>query len=276
MSRIYERLTAIQAEAAAGWRLAFAGAVCLGAAIVLAGAAPAAAQAPKIAAAANLNFALTEVAERFAAEQGARVDLVFGASGALTRQIQDGAPFEMFLAADEEFPQKLTAAGLTRDAGVVYAVGRLVLFAPRGSPLAVDGRLDGLARMVKDGSIGRFAIANPEVAPYGRAAEAVLRNRGLMDAVRPHLVLGDSIAQAAQFATTGNCIGGLLAYSLVLAPGFADRGAYALIPDEDYPPLRQRMVLLKKSGPVAARFFDFVRGDTARAVLRRHGFAVPQ
>jgi molybdate transport system substrate-binding protein len=276
VSRIYERITAIQASAVAAWWRAFAGAVCLGVAMVFAGAAPAAGQAPKIAAAANLNFALTEIAERFAAEQGAKVDLVFGASGALTRQIQDGAPFEMFLAADEEFPQKLTAAGLTRDAGVVYAVGRLVLFAPRGSPLAVDGRLDGLARMVKDGSIGRFAIANPEVAPYGRAAEAVLRNRGLLDAVRPHLVLGDSIAQAAQFATTGNSIGGLLAYSLVLAPGFSDRGAYALIPDEDYPPLRQRMVLLKKSGPVAARFFDFVRGDTARAVLRRHGFTVPQ
>ena len=130
--------------------------------------------------------------------------------------------------------------------------------------------------MVKDGSIGRFAIANPEVAPYGRAAEAVLRNRGLLDAVRPHLVLGDSIAQAAQFATTGNCIGGLLAYSLVLAPGFADRGAYALIPDEDYPPLRQRMVLLKRAGPVATRFFDYVRGEAAGAILRRHGFTVPQ
>ena len=107
---------------------------------------------------------------------------MFGASGTLTRQIQDGAPFEMFLAADEEFPQKLTGAGLTRDAGVVYAVGRLVLFAPRGSPLAVDDRLDGLARLVKDGSVSRFAIANPDVAPYGRAAEAVLRKRGLWDA----------------------------------------------------------------------------------------------
>jgi molybdate transport system substrate-binding protein len=244
--------------------------------IVLATAAPALAQAPKIAAAASLNFALTEIAERFAAAQGAKVELVFGASGALTRQIQDGAPFEMFLAADEEFPQKLTAAGLTRGAGAVYAVGRLVVFAPRGSPLAVDARLDGLARMVKDGRIGRFAIANPEVAPYGRAAEAVLRRRGLLEAVRPHLVLGDSISQAAQFATTGNTIGGLLAYSLVLAPGFADRGRYALVPDEDYPPLRQRMVLLERAGPVAARFFDFVRGDTARAILRRHGFTVPE
>src|SRR5688572_10460567 len=178
---------------------------------------------PTIAAAANLNFALTEVAKEFERARGTRVALVFGASGALTRQIQDGAPFEMFLAADEEFPQKLTAAGLTRGAGAVYAVGRLVLFAPRGSPLAVDARLEGLARIVKDGRIGRFAIANPEVAPYGRAAEAVLRRRGLLEAMRPHLVLGDSISQAAQFATTGNTIGGLLAYSFVLAPGFADR-----------------------------------------------------
>ncbi len=109
-------------------------------------AAQAAAQAvPRVAAAANLNVALTEVAAQFERDQRARVDLVFGASGTLTRQIQDGAPFELFLAADEEFPNRLTAAGLTRDAGVVYAIGRLVLFAPTGSPLTVDARLDGLA-----------------------------------------------------------------------------------------------------------------------------------
>src|SRR4249920_1878096 len=93
---------------------------------------------PTIAAAANLNFALTDVATQFERTQGARVELVFGASGTLTRQIQDGAPFEMFLAADEDIPNQLAAAGLTRDAGIVYAEGRLVLFAPSGSPLAVD------------------------------------------------------------------------------------------------------------------------------------------
>ena len=134
---------------------------------------------------------------------------MFGASGTLTRQIQDGAPFELFLAADEEFPNQLTAAGLTRDAGVVYAVGRLVLFAPTGSPLTVDERLDGLATLVKAGNVDRFAIANPDVAPYGRAAEAVLRKHGLWEAIRPQLVLGDTIAQAAQFATTGNASGGI-------------------------------------------------------------------
>jgi molybdate transport system substrate-binding protein len=231
---------------------------------------------PTIAAAANLNFALAAVASQFERDHGAHVDLVFGASGTLTRQIEDGAPFEMFLAADEEFPDKLAAAGLTRDAGVVYAVGRLVVFAPTGSPLATDERLEGLARALKAGEVRRFAIANPEVAPYGRAAEAVLRKHGLWDELRPSLVLGDTIAQAARFATTGNAAGGIIAYSLVLAPGLAERGTYALIPAADHSPLRQKMVLLKRAGPVAERFFTYVQGRAARAILRRYGFEVPE
>ncbi len=230
---------------------------------------------PTIAAAANLNFALREVADRFARAAGNRVELVFGASGTLTRQIQDGAPFEMFLAADEEFPNQLAKAGLTRDAGEIYAVGRLALFAPRGSPLQVDERLDGLARLLKGGGVTRFAIANPEVAPYGRAAEAVLRKHGVWDGIRPRLVLGDTIAQAAQFATTGNAVGGLVAYSLVLAE-LKDRGTHAVIPAADHPPLRQRMVLLKNAGPIVERFYRYVQEADARAILEKHGFAVPQ
>jgi molybdate transport system substrate-binding protein len=231
---------------------------------------------PTIAAAANLNFALTEISEQFARDRGTRVEVVFGASGTLTRQIQDGAPFELFLAADEEFPNQLTAAGLTRDAGVVYAVGQLVIFAPKGSPLTVDEKLAGLARLVKSGGVSRFAIANPDVAPYGKAAEAVLRKRGLWDAIRPHLVLGDTISQAAQFATTGNAVGGLIAYSLVLGPGFAGRGTYAVIPEPDHPPLRQRMVLLKRAGDVAVQFYAYIQGEQARAILRKHGYGVPR
>jgi molybdate transport system substrate-binding protein len=231
---------------------------------------------PTVAAAANLNPALADVAAQFARDRGKRVQLVFGASGTLTRQIQDGAPFELFLAADEEFPNRLTAAGLTKGPGVVYAVGRLVIFAPRGSPLATDPRLDGLARLVKTGGVTRFAIANPDVAPYGRAAEALLRARGLWDALRPRLVMGDSITQAAQFATTGNAVGGLLAYSLVLSPGFANRGTYALVPQRDHPPLRQRMVLLKRAGATASQFYDYLQTAAARALLQKHGFAVPE
>jgi molybdate transport system substrate-binding protein len=204
------------------------------------------------------------------------VELVFGASGTLTRQMEQGAPFEMLLAADEEFPRRLTADGLTRDAGAVYATGRLVLFAPKGSPLRLDERLAGLTQLLRGGGVARFAIANPDVAPYGAAAAAVLKKRGLWDAIRPRLVLGDTIAQAAQFATTGNAVGGLIAYSTVRSPEFADRGAFVLIPASDHRPLRQRMVLLKRAGTVAAQFYQYMQSANARALLRTFGYEVPQ
>jgi molybdate transport system substrate-binding protein len=253
-----------------------ASAVAVFAAWMLGHAQAAAERPPTIAAAANLNFAVTEIAKRFEHDRGLRVDVVFGASGTLTRQIRDGAPFEMFLAADEDFPNQLTASGLTRDAGVVYAVGRLVLFAPAGSPLEVDEGLDGLSRLLAVAGVPRFAIANPDVAPYGRAAEAALRKHGLWDAIRPRLVLGDSIAQAAQFATTGNTVGGLIAYSLVKEPAFANRGRYALIPQTDHPPLRQRMVLLKPATPAADQFYAYMQGAAARTILINNGYEVPQ
>jgi molybdate transport system substrate-binding protein len=255
------------------FRVVVALAVVLGFAAIDTGAGAQA--APRVAAAANLNVALVEIADRFAHERGAKVELVFGASGTLTRQILDGAPFELFLAADEDSPNRLTKAGSTLDAGVVYATGRLAIFAPTGSPLTVDPALVGLRRLVDSGGMTRFAIANPEVAPYGRAAEAVLKKHGLWDAIRPRLVLGDTVAQAAQFATTGNAVGGLIAYSLVLAPGFADRGRHAVVPATDHPPLRQRMVLLKRAGPLARQFYEYVQGETAREIFRRHGYGVP-
>jgi molybdate transport system substrate-binding protein len=182
----------------------------------------------------------------------------------------------MFLAADEEFPRQLTAAGLTRDAGAVYAIGRLVLFAPTGSPLMLDERLDGLSRLLQAGGVTRFAIANPDIAPYGRAAEATLRKRGLWDPIRSRLVLGDTIAQAAQFATTGNAVGGLIAYSLVKEPAFAEKGKYVLVPSTVHPPLRQRMVLHKGATPTAEQFYGYMQGAVARAILMKNGYEVPQ
>jgi molybdate transport system substrate-binding protein len=246
-------------------------------AVVLAGAVGLAApQRPAVvAAAASLNRVLPEIAREFEREQGGRITLVFGASGALTRQIRDGAPFELFLSADEAMPQQLAAAGLTRDAGVVYAIGRLAIFAPTGSPLAVDPALDGLGRLAKSGAAFRFAIANPEVAPYGQAAVAVLKKRGLWAAVQPHLVRGDTVAQAAQFASGGSTAGGLIAYSTALAPEFAGRGRHAVIADGDYPPLTHRMVLLQRAGAVAGQFYAYLQSPAARVLLQRHGFALP-
>ena len=154
--------------------------------------------------------------QQFARDGGQQVELVFGSSGTLTRQIRDSAPFEMFLSADEAFVEELAEAGLTRDRGTLYAVGRIVLFAPTGSPLNPGEGLDGLARLLASGRVTRFAIANPEHAPYGRAAEAALRKRGLWNDLQPRLVLGENVSQAAQFATTGNAVGGIIAYSLAL------------------------------------------------------------
>jgi molybdate transport system substrate-binding protein len=232
-------------------------------------------QAPLVAAASDLQFALEAVAERFAAESGERVELVFGSSGNLTRQIQSGAPFELFLSADEAFVDRLAEAGLTRDRGALYAVGRLVLFAREGSPLRVDERLEGLKAWLDTGVEGRFAIANPEHAPYGRAAEAALRATGLWERLQPVLVLGESISQAATFATTGNAAGGMLAYSLALAPALRGRGTYVLLPESLHPPLSQRMVLLKRATAPAERFYLYLQQPPAREILRRFGFSVP-
>jgi molybdate transport system substrate-binding protein len=230
---------------------------------------------PVVAAASDLKFALEEVAKTFTKDTGARVELVFSSSGTLTRQSIDGAPFELFMSADEGFVFKLADAGLTRDRGALYAIGRIVLFAPHGSPLKVDEQLDGLRALAKGGGLKRFAIANPEHAPYGRAAEAVLRAKDLWDTVKPSLVLGENISQAAQFAATGNAAGGMIALSLMLAPPFREAGTYVVLPDRDHPPLRQRMVLMKRAGPTAAKFYDYIQQPAARAVLERYGFAIP-
>ena len=232
--------------------------------------------APRVAAAADLQFALTEVADQFTNETGERVELVFGSSGLLTRQILDGAPFDLFLSADEVFVDQLVRAGRTRDQGALYAIGRIVLFAPSGSPLGPADGLDGLARLIADGGVPRFAIANPDHAPYGRAAEQALRKRGLWEGLEPVLVLGENVSQAAQFATTGNAVGGIIAYSLALAPAMRERGTHALVPEGDHSPLRPRMVLLDRAGDEAGRFYRYLQEPAVRATLARHGFVLPE
>ncbi len=255
-----------------GRGLAAAGTIVLGATLQ----GPAAtARSAVVAAAADLKFALDDVASRFNAGRRDQIEIAYGSSGLLARQIQDGAPFELFLSADEAFVSQLADAGLTRDRGVLYAVGRLAVFAPEGSALVPDPELRGLRALIEQHAVTKFAIANPAYAPYGRAAEAVLRKRGLWGPLQPSLVLGDNVAQAAQFASTGNAVGGLVAHSLVLAPPLRDRGRYALIPEADHPPLRQRMVLLKRAGSAAEAFYKYLQTGEARKTLNRFGFALP-
>lgn len=232
-------------------------------------------EGPAIAAASDLKFALEEIATRFKADTGREVTLVFGSSGNFARQIAQGAPFEMFLSADEAFVFRLADEGRTLDEGRLYAVGRVVLFAPHGSPLRVDEGLEGLRTALAEGKIGRFAIANPEHAPYGRAAEEVLRHAGLWEKVGPHLVFGENVSQAAQFAASGSAQGGIFAYSLALAPELAKLGAYALVPESWHEPLNQRMVLIEGAGETARAFYDFVQTERAREIFVRYGFVLP-
>jgi len=237
---------------------------------------PAPAQpAPLVAGAADLQFALAEIAERFTRDTGQAVRLSLGSSGNIARQIEQGSPVELFLSADEAFVFRLHGGGHTRDRGEIYAIGRLVLFTPPGSPLRAEGGMEALREALAAGRISRFAIANPEHAPYGRAAMEALQASGLWEAIRPRLAFGENVAQAAQFALAGGSQGGIIAYSLALAPALQGRGQWALLPDTLHAPLRQRMVLTRRAGPVAERFYAYLQQPPAREILRRYGFVLP-
>jgi molybdate transport system substrate-binding protein len=237
---------------------------------------PAAADdAPVIAAASDLQFALVEVAEMFQAETGHEVRLSFGSSGNFAQQIRQGAPFELYLSADESYVRGLAEDGFTRDEGALYAVGRIVLIVPHGSPLAADGSLEDLRAGLADGRVQRFAIANPEHAPYGKRAEEALRHAGLWEAIEGRLVFGENVSQAAQFATSGAAQGGIIAYSLAVSPRLQALGAFEPIPQAWHEPLLQRMALLKNAGPVAERLYRYLQEPAARTILRRYGFVLP-
>jgi len=236
---------------------------------------PAAESAPAVAAASDLKFALEEIAGHFRTDSGRDVRLTFGSSGNLARQIEQGAPFELFLSADEDLVFGLADKGLTRDRGALYAIGRIVLFVPAGSSIAPDPDLEGLRRALVAGQVNHFAIANPEHAPYGRAAEQALRRAGLWPRLQGRLVLGENVSQAAQFAVGGDTEGGIIAYSLALAPTMASRGRFALLPETWHAPLRQRMVLMKGATADGASFYTYLQGPVARAIMERHGFMLP-
>lgn len=250
--------------------------LALAAALILAPFARAAdAPAPAVAAASDLQAALPEVAAAFHRGTGGRVKLTFGSSGALTQQILNGAPYEVFLSADEAYVRRLQAAGRTAGAGSPYAVGRIGLFVPRGSPVRADAALRDLGAAVRDGRVRKFAIANPEHAPYGRAAREVLQHAGLWNALAPRLVLGENVSQATQFAVSGAAQAGIIPLSLALTPQVKAAGTFVLIPADWHRPLRQRAVLIRGAGPTARAFHTFLQGREARAILARHGFSLP-
>ncbi len=227
-----------------------------------------------IAAAADLQPALTLISDQFQHETRTGVRLIFGSSGNFFSQIENGAPYDLFLSADVSYPEKLQAARLIEPGSLTpYAIGNIVLWAPSKSSVDVSKGLSVLA----DRNVKKIAIANPSHAPYGRAAEAALKKAGLWDKVSPKLVIGENISQAAQFVQSGNADVGILALSLVLAPAMKGQSRYFEIPQKLYPPLRQASVILKSSShkQQAKAFVEFMRGPQAIAVLKQYGFVVP-
>jgi molybdate transport system substrate-binding protein len=244
--------------------------------LMIAGSAAGQERVVNVAAAADLSSALKEIATNFEKQKGIEVKLSFGASGALTQQIENGAPFDVFFSADMGYPQQLIAEGRAFPATLNrYAVGKLVLWAPANSPL--DFEHQGMKALL-DASVQKIAIGNPQHAPYGRAAVAALKHAGLYEKVSARLVMGENIAQAAQFVESGNAQVGFVALAHAMAPEMKGKGKYWLVPADAYPALDQGAVVLTPAphGKEAGEFIEFIKMKDAAAILQRYGFTLPE
>lgn len=228
----------------------------------------------EVAAAADTRFALDELAALFKRRQGVQVQVTYGSSGQLATQIEQGAPFDLFFSADEQLIRHLGAQGLiVEQTEQIYGIGRIVIWVPRASPIDPGGGL----RILADDRIRFIAIANPDHAPYGRAAAQAIRVSGLWDRVHAKLVFGENISQALQFARTGNADVGIIALSLAIAPPVLPTGRYGFIPASLHDPIRQAAGVVARSPRLeqAKAFLAFVTGPEGQHVLRRYGFTLP-
>jgi len=249
---------------------AFLGFLGAGAAAIAVAAAPPPRAPVRVAAASDLKFALAQLADHYQRQSARRVELNLGSSGQFAQQIRHGLPVDIYMSADEDFVFQLAEAGLTSDRGALYALGRIAALVPASSAVPLDTGLSGLRDAWAQ--VKHFAIANPQHAPYGRAARQALERLGLWEMARPKLVLGENIAQATQFVTSGAAQAGITALSLALAPEVAGVSRHLLLPAHLHEPLRQRMVLLKGARPGAQDFYEFLQGPAARQVFERYGF----
>ncbi len=232
------------------------------------------AQETTVAAAADLQFVMQDVAARFQKETGKSVKLTYGSSGNFFQQLQNGAPFDMFFSANLDYARKLEAAGLTEPGTFYqYAVGRIVIWVPNDSKLDVTSGLQTLL----SASIRKIAIANPRHAPYGQAAVAAMKKENVYDKVADRLVLGENISQTASLVVSGSADVGIIALSLALSPNMKDKGRYVEIPTDDYPPIDQACVILKSSRQkdTAQAFLNFIKTPAVAELFRTYGFAVP-
>ena len=233
------------------------------------------AQEITVAAAADLNYAMKDLASQFQQKTGNKVSLSFGSSGNIYSQIQSGAPYDLFFSADAEYPKKLADAGKIDKASLrTYALGHLVLWIPNSSKLDLQKlKMDVLLQP----SVQKIAIANPEHAPYGRAAVAALEHFQLKGLVSDKFVLGENVSQAAQFVQSGNAQAGLIAESLALSPPMKSAGRFWEVPADSYSEIQQTVgvVTSSKHKQTAEAFVDFVTSAEGAKVLQQYGFGLP-
>jgi molybdate transport system substrate-binding protein len=226
-----------------------------------------------VAAAADLQFAMQDIADRFQKETGKTIKLTYGSSGNFFQQIQNGAPFDMFFSANLDYAKKLEAAGLTEPGSYYqYANGKIVIWVRNESKLDLNPGMQALL----DPSVKKIAVANPEHAPYGQAAVAAMQNQKIYEKVKDKFVLGENISQTASFVVSGSADVGIVALSLALSPNMKDKGRYAEIPSDEYPAIEQACVILgsSKSKETARQFLSFVKTAAIADVLRSYGFEV--
>jgi len=232
-----------------------------------------AAQDIRVAAAADLQFAMQDIASQFQKETGKNTQVIYGSSGNFFQQLQNGAPFDLFFSANLDYAKKLEAAGLAEPGSYYqYAKGKIVIWVPKESKLDLSSGLKALL----DPSIKKIAVANPQHAPYGQAAVAAMQKEDVYDKVKSKLVLGENISQTASFVISGSADVGIVALSLALAPNMKDKGRYAEIAAAEYPPIEQACVILSssKNKEVARQFWGFVKTPAISELLERYGFDV--
>jgi molybdate transport system substrate-binding protein len=233
------------------------------------------AQTVTVAVASNLKPAFEEIYQDFRQSnpQIQTMRIVYGSSGNLASQMKQGAPYDLFISADESFPLLLAQEGVTRDQGVVYASGHLALITNTAARLPLSSDLEGIKTLLR--GAGRIAIANPELAPYGKASAQYLKAINLWGELQGKVVFAENISIAAVYVSTGAVKVGFTALSLAKSPDLSATIQYIALPDDLYAPIKQRMVLKRKAAPAAISLYDYLQGPAARQVLVKNGYSIP-
>lgn len=231
------------------------------------------AQGSAVAVAANMKDAFGEIALAFKSTGKPEMRVVFGSSGNFTAQILNGAPFGLFISADERFPLELYKSGKTIDEGQVYAIGKLVLIGKKSAGISLENNKPELIKAINRAN--KIAIAKPELAPYGKAAVEYLKTEGLWSAAKDKLIYGDNIGVATMFVASGAADLGFTALSLAKSPDVAKETDFLLITTGLYEPIKQRMVLMKGAPQEIVDLYRFIQSPQAKAILQKYGYSTP-